>query len=247
MKLWQTIITAAGEDNASFQSGGINLPKNLIPFGGSTILGTAISSYSLHNNKTHVMIRSDEAEKWKTDEILSVSNLGIRFHRIPRATRGALCSAAMALDSLESDLPLIITSGDSFIKGDISKLLPLFFSKEAAAGTLLFQNSLPRWSFARLGNGDKILEMAEKSPISTNASTGLFYFRSPELFIRAAEWVLKENMNIKGEFYLSSALNYLIMNGEKVLGVELSSECSYIPLSTFSDLQNAKEEMNAPR
>lgn len=239
------MITAAGEDNASFQKGGIDLPKNLIPFGGSTILGTAISSYSLHNENTHVMIRSDEAEKWKTDEILSASNLGVRFHRIPRATRGALCSAAMSLDYLESDLPLLIASGDSFIQGDFSKNLPLFFSKEASAGTLLFQDSLPRWSFARLGSGGKILEMAEKSPISNYASTGLFYFKSPELFIRAAEWVLKENMNINGEFYLSSALNYLIMNGEKVLGVELSSGCSYVPLSTFSDLQSAKEDKNA--
>lgn len=245
MKLWQTVITAAGEDNASFQRGGIDLPKNLIPFGDSTILGTSISSYSLHDDKTHVMIRSDEAEKWKTDKILSTAISGVQFHRIPRATRGALCSAAMALDFLESDLPLVITSGDSFIGGDLLKLIPLFFSKGASAGTLLFQDSLPRWSFARLGRDDKILEMAEKSPISTYASTGLFYFRSAELFMRAAEWVLKENMHTNGEFYLSSALNYLIMNGEKVLGVELSSGYNYVPLSTFSDLQRALKEKNA--
>ena len=87
--------------------------------------------------------------------------------------------------------------------------------------------------------------MAEKSPISNYASTGLFYFRSAELFMRAAEWVLKENMHTNGEFYLSSALNYLIMNGEKVFGVELSSGYSYVPLSTFSDLQRALEEKNA--
>lgn len=238
---WQTVIAAAGDDNASFQESGIELPKNLIPFKKNTILGTAIQSYSHSDYTTHVVIRSEEADKWGTDQIISDYINEIKFYKIPRATRGALCSAAMTLDNLKNGIPLIVAAGDSYIKGDLKQIIRFFISENAAAGTLLFQDSNPRWSFARVGRNSRILEMAEKSAISHYASTGLFYFRSPELFMRATEWVLKENMHTNGEFYLSSALNYLIMNGESVLGVELPSTYRYIPLSTYSDLQHAKK------
>lgn len=240
MRTWQTIITAAGQDNSSFQQSGINVPKNLVPFQDSTILGAAIGSYALQGENTHVVIRSDEARAWKTDSIMKKLYPKVSFHLIPNATRGALCSAAMALDDLDANLPLVITSGDSIITGDLGSLLSCFIEKESVAGTVLFESSLPRWSYARLRDGNLILEMAEKSPISKFASTGLFYFKSPEHFLRATEWVLKENMHTKGEFYLSSALNYLIMNGENVTGVELPPDFDYVPLSTFDDLRLAE-------
>lgn len=245
MKSWQTIITAAGDDNRSFQQGGIDIPKNLVPFRNSTILGAAIESYAIQGENTYVVIKSDEARAWKTDSILQEKYPKVSFHLIPNATRGALCSAAMALDDLDENLPLIISSGDSIITGDLGSLLSQFLEKKSVAGTVLFESSLPRWSYARLRNGNQILEMAEKSPISTFASTGLFYFKSPEHFIRATEWVLKENMHTKGEFYLSSALNYLIMNGENVMGVVLPAGYKYVPLSTFADLHNAEGESHA--
>lgn len=240
--VWQTIITAAGVNHVSFEENNIAIPKNLIPFQESTILNTAIRSYSHGGETPHVVIRKEEDAHWGTVEIIEKTTNRINFHLIQNETRGALCTAAMALDNIESGKPLVIAPGDSYIDGDLSKLIEIFESKEVAAGTLLFQDSHQRWSFARLGQECKILEMAEKSPISHFASTGLFYFRSPELFIRAAEWVLRENMNTGGEFYLSTALNYLIMNGENVLGIELPSDFAYTPLSRFSDLQTAKKD-----
>ena len=246
MRSWQTVITAAGEDNASFQQAGINLPKNLIPFGDTTILGSSINSYARGSKRTHVVIRRDEADAWKTHTVLQGKHPEVDFLIIPHATRGALCSAAMTLDALERDVPLIITPGDSIISGDLSVLLPIFLEDDSAAGTVLFENSLPRWSYARVNNKSQILEMGEKSPISKFASTGVFYFRSPELFMRAAEWVLRENMHTGGEFYLSSALNYLIMNGKRVLGVELPHGFDYTPLSTLQDLKIAEEASRAP-
>lgn len=236
MKSWQTIITAAGEDDGSFRQGGINSPKNLVPFDGTTILGAAISSYTNGSKNTHVVIRRDEAELWKTDEVLREDYPNVSFHKIPKSTKGALCSAAMALDDLDIDLPLIVTAGDSIITGDIKLLLSHFLEEECSSGTLLFESNLPRWSYARLTPLHQILEMAEKIPISKFASTGLFYFKNVALFKRATEWVLKENMHTHGSFYLSTALNYLIMNGEKVSGVKLPPDFQYVPLSTFHDL-----------
>ena len=236
MKSWQTIITAAGEDEGSFHQAGINTPKNLVPFAGSTILGAAIKSYTSNDKNTHVVIRRDEAKLWKTDEILKTDFPNVSFHKIPNATKGALCSAAMALDDLDLDLPLIIAAGDSIITGDLKSLLSHFLKNDCVAGTLLFESTLPRWSYARLSPTNQILEMAEKIPISSFASTGLFYFKSVELFKWATEWVLKENMHTNGAYYLSSALNYLIVNGEYVSGVKLGADFKYVPLSTFHDL-----------
>lgn len=245
MKPWQIIITAAGEDDGSFRQSGIDLPKNLVPFNGTTILGAAIDSYASGNRNTHVVVRSDEANLCKTDEILKVVHPNVSFHTIPRATKGALCSAAMALDDLDLELPLIIAAGDSIIRGEIKILLRQFLEEDCVAGTLLFDSTLPRWSYARLSPTNQVLEMAEKITISRFASTGLFYFKSVELFKWATEWVLKENMHTNSAFYLSSALNYLIMNGENVAGVKLGPNFHYVPLSTFHDLYIAEMRQDA--
>jgi hypothetical protein len=245
LRAWQTVITAAGEDNASFREGGFSLPKNLIPFNGATILGSSIKSYGKGSMRTHVVIRRDEANAFKTNTILLETIPNLDFVLIPQATRGALCSAAMTIDALEPDVPLVVAPGDSFVTEDISSLLRILLEEDSAAGTILFESSLPRWSYARMNKERQILEMGEKSQISKFASTGVFYFKSPELFMQAAEWVLKQNMHTGGEFYLSTALNYLIMNGKNVLGVKLPHGIGYTPLSTLRDLKIAEEASDA--
>ena len=52
-------------------------------------------------------------------------------------------------------------------------------------------------------------------------------------------------MHTNGAFYLSSALNYLIMNGEYVSGVKLGADFKYVPLSTFHDLYVSGMRENA--
>jgi hypothetical protein len=46
-------------------------------------------------------------------------------------------------------------------------------------------------------------------------------------------------MNTNGEFYLSSALNYLITAGKKVIAVNLPESQQYIPLTNPADLYAA--------
>jgi hypothetical protein len=78
--------------------------------------------------------------------------------------------------------------------------------------------------------------MAEKRRISTWASTGIFIFRRARDFIDAGSWVLQQNMRTGDEFYMSSSFNYLVMRGDKVLGLKLPATNKYVRLASPFDL-----------
>ena len=236
---WQLIIAAAGTDDLDFTGSGFTSVKNLVPYGKNSILGAAIASYSLGADRTNIAIQAQEAKMHNTDVYLQTIFPHVSFSLIPGMTKGALCSAVYALAGLELDEPLVIAAGDSEITGGIGSIIENLQSTNCAAGTVIFESSLKRWSYARMDNKGNLLEMAEKRQISRHASAGIFYFAQAGLFLEAAQWVLLQNMNTNGEFYLSSALNYLITAGEKVIAVNLPESQQYIPLTNPADLYAA--------
>ena len=236
---WQLIIAAAGTDDLDFTGSGFTSVKNLVPYGENSILGAAIASYSLGANRTNVAIQAQEAKMHDTDTYLKKIFPHVSFSLIPGMTKGALCSAVYGLAGLELDEPLVIVAGDSEITGGIGSIVEDLHSTNCAAGTVIFESSLKRWSYARMDNNGNLLEMAEKRQISSHASAGIFYFAQAGLFLEAAQWVLLQNMNTNGEFYLSSALNYLITEGQKVIAVNLPESQQYTPLTNPADLYAA--------
>ena len=63
--------------------------------------------------------------------------------------------------------------------------------------------------------------VAEKRVIGPLATTGVFYFRTAELFLNAAKWCLVNNAKDRGVYYVSTALNAIIMEGLSVKYIEI--------------------------
>ena len=58
------------------------------------------------------------------------------------------------------------------------------------------------------------MAVAEKQPISRNATAGLYYFRRGVDFVRGAERMLFKNASFSGEFYVAPVYNELILAGK---------------------------------
>ena len=232
---YQVVVTAGGKDTFDYLIDDKVVLKHDVNVGDSRVLEKAYDAYVSHAFKKTIVIRDEAAASIALLEILNRDSL-LDVHSSSTDTQGALCSALLSIDHIDLSMPLFIVPGDSFITGDVGKLFRDFLCLDAQAGTLLFKANGERWSYARIDKDGAILEMAEKVEISDAASTGVFYFRSGEIFIRAAEWVLLNNLRTSTDFYVSTAINYLAMAGHKVVGKFLEAPNAYVPLSQPSDI-----------
>ena len=80
-----------------------------------------------------------------------------------------------------------------------------------------------RWSYNRL-EGKTVIEAAEKNPISKSAIAGIYYFKVGCDFVRVAQNAIKKGKAYEGRFYLSAAVNEMILLGKKVRSQEIQKE-----------------------
>ncbi len=83
---------------------------------------------------------------------------------------------------------------------------------------LTFLSTHPKWSFVRLDEqSSKIVEVAEKRPISNVATVGIYYFRRGRDFVAAAERMIAKDERVNGEFYVAPTYNEMIGEGKTIL------------------------------
>lgn len=211
-----TVITAAGDSRELFISAGFGLPKSLVKWKGRPVLARAVDSYVTDRAKASVAINAIEDEEWCIGEALLEICPGVSYRRIPPGARGALVSALLALEDMNPDSPLVVAAGDSMISGGIAPFISEFINANAAAGTIAFPSTCPRWSYLSVDDDGRVRQVAEKSVIGPLATTGVFYYRSVQVFIEAATWCLVNNAHLNDNFYVSTTLNYLVSRGQHV-------------------------------
>lgn len=233
MNTWQTIITASGDD-LSFESSGFDSPRNWFRFRGIPILEWSILSHSsVSDANVFLTLKSEEEAHWNASHLES---RGLKAIFVQNSTQGALCSALLATDYLIQGAPLIVAPGDSYITPSISSYFQEFQESGARAGTIVFKSESDRFSYVRKSPTGVIFEVTEKKALSPWATTGVFFFKSSEDFLRAAEWVIASNSRHAGKFFLSTTLNYFLMKGDLVTSMELMSGHQYIRLTTPADI-----------
>ena len=83
-------------------------------------------------------------------------------------------------------------------------------------GILTFTATHPRWSFAKTDEHGNVTAVAEKRPISKQATAGLFYFRRARELVEASERMILKGLTTSGQFFVCPVYNELILAGKKV-------------------------------
>jgi hypothetical protein len=220
-RIIHSIITAAGDSSETFLKAGFSLPKNLLVWEGKEILFRAVSSYAEAIATTTVALNRRECLNWNTASKLLEKYPELKVELISSNVPGALISALMAASNIPPESPLIVAAGDSEISAGISGYVQEFLDSGVDAGTIVFQADDPRWSYIATGPDNQVRQVAEKRVIGLLATTGVFYFRTVELFLDAAQWCLINNAKDRGLYYVSTTLNALIIRGLKVKYVQI--------------------------
>jgi dTDP-glucose pyrophosphorylase len=132
-------------------------------------------------------------------------------------THGAICTALLACEYIDSDEELIVMAVDDFIDADFRTILDFFRTGGCDAGLVSFNSAHPRYSFARLDEDGMVSETAEKRPISRHALASLYYFRRGGEFVECAKEVIRKDDRINNAFFISQAVNEMILQRRKVL------------------------------
>jgi len=88
--------------------------------------------------------------------------------------------------------------------------------RDADGGIVTFKATHPKWSFAKVDDSGLVTEVAEKNPISDNATVGYYYWKRGSDFVKYAEQMIEKDIRVNGEFYVCPVFNEAIEDGKQI-------------------------------
>lgn len=231
------LIPMAGK-NQYFAESEYPFPKPLIEIGQKTVIEHVISNLTSINAKVQFIfvMNATDCRKFHLDNTLNIlTDDKCKIIRLENETKGAACSALMAVRHIANNKPLIIANADQIFEGSLKDLVSDF--KDSDAGVMTFESVHPRWSYVRLNGNQQVVETAEKRPISRDAIAGLYYFKQGKDFVDSAMRMIQKDSSINGNFFISPTLNEMILLGKKITTIKVDRENYH----TFYTPQKIKE------
>ena len=155
-------------------------------------------------------------------QVLNLLKPGCDIVTVDGLTEGAACTALLAKTLIDNENPLLMANSDQVIEWNSNECLYAFGADAIDGGILTFKATHPKWSYAKIGDDGFVSEVAEKNPISDNATVGIYYWKHGSDFVRYAEQMISKNVRVNNEFYVCPVFNEAISDGKKIRVKEVS-------------------------
>lgn len=215
------VIPMAGH-GSRFQKAGYTFPKPLIEVFGKPMIQIIIENLNFWGDDIEYtfLVLKEHCDKFALNYLLPLITRGHKCHlvQVDHVTEGAACTVLLAKEFINNDRPILIANSDQWIDWSSEHFLNYMKNNKADGGILTFFSTHPKWSFAKIDElSNKIIEVAEKKPISHNATVGIYYFAKGSDFVQAAEEMIAKDLRVNGEFYVCPTYNQLIQAGKTIL------------------------------
>ena len=211
------LIPLAGS-NQFFNKSEYPFPKPLIEINGKTMIELVINNFAcIKREKQFIFIvNNNDCKKYHLDNVLNLlTEHKCKLIRIENETKGAACSAMMAVEYIDNDTPLIIANADQLLDENLDDIVSSFETVDG--GVISFDSVHPRWSYVKLDENEYIVETAEKRPLSKHAVAGFYYFNSGRDFIASAMNMIKKDASVNGLYYIAPTLNEMVLQNKKLI------------------------------
>ena len=213
MDLNTNILIPMAGLGSRFSEAGFTFPKPLIEVHGQPMISTVIESLNLQGRYIF-LVQKSHYEKYHLDNLLNLIAPGSKIIQIDGITEGAACTALKAKELINNNKPLIIANSDQFIKWNSLETISDF--NDYDGGILTFKSIHPKHSFVKLNSKGLVQEVAEKKPISSDATVGIYHWKRGEDFVKYAEKMIEKNIRTNNEFYICPVYNEAIEDGLKI-------------------------------
>ena len=235
------VIPMAGEGKR-FKENGILEPKFMIKVKDKTLFEWSMDSLPLNISKKIIFVCLEEHEKKfnvskfiKNIMAKKYSNCKYELVYLKETTRGQLETVLHTKHLIRPNNVLIIYNIDTHFISTRLKSKILTMKNRNIDGLLgCFESDNDNLSYIELDGKGFVKKVKEKEKISQNASTGLYVFSDAEQFFQAGEEMIKKNIKVKDEFYVSEIYNILLETGG-IFEIDIADE--FIPLGTPDDIK----------
>ena len=219
-----TIVVPMGGGGQRFVDHGYTFPKPLVEIDGRPMIELVVENLRPQEEHRFVFVcRKDHLAKYALADVLRVLSPGSVVVRMDGPTAGALCSVLLGLQSVDPDGELLVANADQVVSASVDGFLGEARSQEVDGAIIVFPSTHPKWSYVRVEDG-LVVAAAEKRPISSLATAGLYYFARVGTFWSAAEGMLLKNASVRSEFYVCPVYNEMILAGKRVTTYAIGRE-----------------------
>jgi NDP-sugar pyrophosphorylase family protein len=212
----QIVIPLAGKA-ARFQERGHTFPKPLFEIGNRSMIEVVLANLAPPQPSHFTFIcRKEHLTQFYLGDMLRLLAPGCGIVSLENETAGALCSVLLAADKLDLDGEIVVANGDQFIAGGLAPFWAACRKPDIDGCILTFTATHPRWSFAKTDETGKVTAVAEKRPISKQATAGLYYFRRARDFVESAEKMILKGLTTSGQFFVCPVYNEMILEGKNI-------------------------------
>lgn len=229
------LIPMAGR-GSRFEAAGYTFPKPLIDVMGRPMIQWVVENVGIKGN--YIFITQEaHRQQYSLDTLLELitGTQPCEVVAVDGLTEGAACTALKARHLIDNDNPLLILNSDQYLEWDLIQDLYQLSNSNVDGAIFTFHSTHPKWSYARLEPGtNTVVEVAEKKPISTTATCGVYWWKKGSDFVKYVDQMIGENDRTLNEFYICPAYNHAIKDGKIIKSIPVRAMHS---LGTPEDLQ----------
>lgn len=217
------VIPAAGQGKR-FAEAGYQHPKPLIDINGQPMISIVLDNFK-DIGKNIVLMQKGHINKYCVSDILKKEYLNIELIPVDGLTDGAACSVLLAKELINNNNELIIANSDQHISfNHLQNFIDTARMCKVDGSIMTFKSTNIKWSYAKVGEEYKVVEVAEKKVISNHATVGIYYYKHGKDFVRYAEQMIRKNIRTNNEFYVCPVFNEFILDGKVISIYEILPE-----------------------
>lgn len=198
-----------------FADAGYIVPKPLININGKSMIQIVVENLNIAGQYIFI-VQKNHFERYSLDHLLNKIAPGCKIIQVDNVTEGAACSVLLAEEFINNDTPLLIANCDQYLEWDSNQFL-YFADSDGIDGCIsTFYSTDPKWSYVKLNSFGLVTEVQEKKPISTIATTGIYFWKKGKLFVKYAKQMIEKNIRVNNEFYVCPVYNEAILDGKNI-------------------------------
>jgi beta-phosphoglucomutase-like phosphatase (HAD superfamily)/dTDP-glucose pyrophosphorylase len=207
------LIPMAG-GGTRFQTQGYTFPKPLIDVRGKPMIQVVVDNLNIDAHFIFI-VQKEHYEKYNLNYLLPLIAPNCDIVQVDIMTEGAACTTLLAKEFINNNNPLLMANSDQFIEWNSGETLYALSNENIDGAIITFEATHPKWSYAKVGTDGFVSEVAEKKPISKNATAGIYFWKKGSDYVRYAEQMIKKNFRVNNEFYVCPVFNEAIQDKKK--------------------------------
>ena len=218
-KRMNILIPMAGA-GSRFVQAGFTFPKPLIEIDGKPMIQKVVENINV-DARFIFIVQKSHFEKYNLAQLLKILKPNCEVVVVDGITQGAACTTLLASDFINNSEPLLIANSDQLIEWNSNECLYALGADDVDGGILIFKSTHPKWSFVKIEEDGFVREVAEKNPISDNATVGIYYWKHGSDYVKYANKMIKNEIRTNNEFYVCPVYNEAILDGKKIKAIEV--------------------------